>query len=196
MSRPQKKIFPSVSIVRTVPNASLVNTYTSVAAMIGSFLRAVNRQNTPGGVRENRALSPLPTKGKCLARIKKPGLPSRQPGHLAGRLAAMNEATVMRVLGLMDEETVFEWSYELRRDPRPQAQELSSWCASIWLSPSCRNRTRTRLPLVATPLPSRARRPSVRRSHPRWPWWFQRRSRHGHASRSDAQPQRPGAWRT
>lgn len=36
----------------------------------------------------------------------------------------MDEATVMRVLGLMDKETVFEWSYELRRDPRPQAQEL------------------------------------------------------------------------
>lgn len=36
----------------------------------------------------------------------------------------MDEATVMQVLGLMDEEMVFEWSYQLRRDPRPGAQEL------------------------------------------------------------------------
>ncbi|MGK2351615.1 hypothetical protein [Cutibacterium sp. V947] len=36
----------------------------------------------------------------------------------------MDKATVMQVLGLMDEEMVFEWSYQLRCDPRPQAQEL------------------------------------------------------------------------
>ncbi|HAT6583150.1 TPA: hypothetical protein JAK83_002767 [Corynebacterium striatum] len=36
----------------------------------------------------------------------------------------MDKATVMQVLELMDEETVFEWSYQLRRDPRPRAQEL------------------------------------------------------------------------
>ncbi|CAB1016591.1 hypothetical protein FRC0505_02333 [Corynebacterium diphtheriae] len=53
-----------------------------------------------------------------------PGLPSRQPGHPAGRLAAMDETTVMQMLELMDEELVFEWSYQLRCDPRPQAQEL------------------------------------------------------------------------
>ncbi len=36
----------------------------------------------------------------------------------------MDKATVMQVFGLMDEEMVFEWSYQLRRDPRPRAQEL------------------------------------------------------------------------
>lgn len=37
----------------------------------------------------------------------------------------MDEATVMQVLGLMDEELMFEWSYQLRRDPHPRAQEPS-----------------------------------------------------------------------
>ncbi|WOH93775.1 hypothetical protein [Corynebacterium urealyticum] len=36
----------------------------------------------------------------------------------------MDKATVIQVLGLLDEEMVFEWSYQLRCDPRPQAQEL------------------------------------------------------------------------
>lgn len=36
----------------------------------------------------------------------------------------MDETTVMQMLGLMDEELVFEWSYQLRCDPRPRAQEL------------------------------------------------------------------------
>lgn len=36
----------------------------------------------------------------------------------------MDKATVMQMLGLMDEEMVFEWSYQLRCDPHPQAQEL------------------------------------------------------------------------
>lgn len=36
----------------------------------------------------------------------------------------MDETTVMQMLELMDEELVFEWSYQLRCDPRPQAQEL------------------------------------------------------------------------
>ena len=29
----------------------------------------------------------------------------------------MDKVTVMQVLVLMDEEMVFEWSYQLRRDP-------------------------------------------------------------------------------
>lgn len=36
----------------------------------------------------------------------------------------MNKATVMQMLGLMDDELVFEWSYQLRCDPHPGAQEL------------------------------------------------------------------------
>lgn len=36
----------------------------------------------------------------------------------------MDETTVMQMLGLMDVEMVFEWSYQLRCDPSPQAQEL------------------------------------------------------------------------
>ncbi|HAT1145927.1 TPA: hypothetical protein JAJ60_002417 [Corynebacterium striatum] len=36
----------------------------------------------------------------------------------------MDETTTMQMLELMDEELVFEWSYQLRCDPRPQAQEL------------------------------------------------------------------------
>lgn len=36
----------------------------------------------------------------------------------------MDKATVMQMLGLMEEEMVFEWSYQLRNDPRPRAQEL------------------------------------------------------------------------
>lgn len=36
----------------------------------------------------------------------------------------MDEVTVVQVLELMDEEMVFEWSYQLRCDPRPQTQEL------------------------------------------------------------------------
>lgn len=31
---------------------------------------------------------------------------------------------MMQVLGLMEEEMVFDWSYRLRRDRRPRAQEL------------------------------------------------------------------------
>lgn len=31
---------------------------------------------------------------------------------------------MMQMLELMDEELVFEWSYQLRCDPRPQSQEL------------------------------------------------------------------------
>ena len=54
----------------------------------------------------------------------RPGLPNRQPGHLAGKLAAMDKATVMQVLGSLDEEMVFKWSYQLRCDPHPRAQEL------------------------------------------------------------------------
>ncbi|HCG2965532.1 hypothetical protein ACL1IX_09430 [Corynebacterium striatum] len=36
----------------------------------------------------------------------------------------MDETTTMQMLELMDEELVFEWSYQLRCDPRPQSQEL------------------------------------------------------------------------
>lgn len=36
----------------------------------------------------------------------------------------MDEATVMTVLDLMDDEMIFEWSYRLRTDTRPGAAEL------------------------------------------------------------------------
>ncbi|WP_177221748.1 hypothetical protein [Corynebacterium sp. NML140438] len=36
----------------------------------------------------------------------------------------MDKATVMQVLGSLDEEMVFKWSYQLRCDPHPRAQEL------------------------------------------------------------------------
>ncbi len=41
-----------------------------------------------------------------------------------GRLTAVDKATVVQVLGLMDEEMIFEWSYQLRGDLRPEAHEL------------------------------------------------------------------------
>lgn len=37
----------------------------------------------------------------------------------------MGIATVMQVLGLMDEELMFEWSYQLCRNPHPKAQDPS-----------------------------------------------------------------------
>lgn len=36
----------------------------------------------------------------------------------------MDEETVMAVLDLMDDEMIFEWSYRLRTDTRPDATEL------------------------------------------------------------------------
>lgn len=36
----------------------------------------------------------------------------------------MDEDTVMSVLELMDDEMIFEWSYRLRADTRPCAEEL------------------------------------------------------------------------
>lgn len=36
----------------------------------------------------------------------------------------MDEATVMAVLDLMDDEMIFEWSYRLRTDDRTGAVEL------------------------------------------------------------------------
>lgn len=36
----------------------------------------------------------------------------------------MDEATVMAVLDLMDDEMIFEWPYRLRTDTRPRAAEL------------------------------------------------------------------------
>lgn len=38
----------------------------------------------------------------------------------------MGEVTVMQVLGLMDEEVVFEWAYQLRCDPSPLGVPLES----------------------------------------------------------------------
>lgn len=36
----------------------------------------------------------------------------------------MDKTTVMTMLGVMADEMIFEWSYQLRDDPRPEARQV------------------------------------------------------------------------